>query len=156
MRPRWPAWRVRALGAILGVVASAVPFLPVIFLHRIGLIDGLAFGLLSPWIAYGLPIGVVAGFVVGIVLTPKVLSSPQPAWWLTGVVASLAWAIGLGLAALVGFLLPDSDLRMRAMFAGVLVIAGLPMIVVSFVAALVWVALMWLAGLVGRSRGESS
>lgn len=151
-----PTRQVQALGAVLGVVASAVPFLPVIFLHRIGLIDGLAFGLLSPWIAYGLPIGAVAGFVVGIVLAPRVWSSPQPALWLTGAVASVAWAIGLGLAALVGFLLSDADLKMRAMFAGVLVIAGMPMIVVSFVAALVWITFMWLAGLVGRSRGESS
>ena len=104
---------------------------------------------LSPWIAFGLPIGAAAGLIVGAVLAPSARAGGLE-WWLAGRVSYVAWLVGLGIAGVWGFIYGSGDVGERALLGAFMVMAGLPMLIVAVPAALAWIALMRLAAAVGR------
>jgi hypothetical protein len=144
---------IRVVGGLLGVLAALVPFLAVFLAAKIEILALSGFLLLSPWIAFGLPIGAVAGLIVGASLAPSVWNAHHLEWWLAGKVSYMAWLIGLAVAGVLGFVIGSGDIGTRLLLGAFMVMSGLPMLVVAFPAALAWLALMRLATTVMRRIG---
>jgi hypothetical protein len=144
---------IRVVGGLLGVLAAVLPFLAVFIAAKIEILTLSVFLLLSPWIAFGQLIGAVAGLVVGSLLAPSVWTARHLEWWLAGRVSYLAWLIGLAVAGVLGFAIGSGDIGTRVLLGAFLVMAGLPMLIVAFPAALAWLALMRLAATAARRIG---
>jgi hypothetical protein len=156
-RPRsWARAGVRALGGLLGVLAAAFPLVAILVAARIGILPMTVLLPLSPWIAFGLPIGAAAGLIVGAVLAPSAWRAGGLEWWLAGRVSYVAWLVGLGIAGVWGFIYGSGEVGERALLGAFMVMAGLPMLIVAVPAALVWVALMRLAAAAGRRIASSA
>jgi hypothetical protein len=110
------------------------------------MIDADLVVLLGPWIYVGVPIGAMSGGLAGFLWARAAWRPDAADWWLAGAVAATAFGIGLVAAGVWGFVYASSsDLRDRMAVALIMVLGGLPMVVVAFLAALAWIALMHLA-----------
>jgi hypothetical protein len=147
---------IRAVGGLCGVLAAALPFIAVLAAAGAGLIPEWVLLPLSPWIAFGLPIGAVAGLIVGALLAPSAWSTANPEWWLAGKVSLVAWVVGIAIGGAWGFLIGSGDIRERVALGGFIMMAAMPMLIIAFPAALAWLMLMRLAAAAVRRIAPSA
>ena len=133
---------IRAVGGLCGVLAAALPFVAVLAAAGAGLIHEWVLLPLSPWIVFGLPVGAVAGLIVGALLAPSAWSSGRLEWWLAGKVSYLAWLVGIGIGGAWGFVVGSGDIGERVALGGFIMMAAMPMLIIAFPAALAWLMLM--------------